>query len=212
MEWNNGKERALFNKEQAKLRKQYLAAGMTEEQIQAMHVFDAEWYKNRRREAVHTQRLDIQTSEDEDINKDNPLYKKFFEKLAVKDNHADYSRFGWIEEIENEELVKAVIALSDIDKELITLLMNGFNQDVIALLLGMTQPAVSQYDPAGGGVLPRFYRQRRSAGKLQGASGALYRCHLQESALAFCGNLRGRGDHGDDGQETLQLYAHDPRL
>lgn len=40
MEWNNGKERALFYKEQAKLHKQYLAAGMTEEQIQAMYEQD----------------------------------------------------------------------------------------------------------------------------------------------------------------------------
>lgn len=144
MEWNNGKERALFHKEQAKLRKQYIAAGMTEEQIQALYAFDCEWYKSRRREALHTQRLDIQTSEDEDINKDNPLYKKFFEKLAVEDNHADYSRYGWVEEIENERLAKAVLALSDIDKELITMLMDGFNQETIALSLGMTQPAVSQ--------------------------------------------------------------------
>ena len=144
MEWNNGKERALFHKEQAELRKQYLAAGMTEEQIQALYAFDREWYKSRRREAVHTQRLDIQTSEDEDINKDNPLYKKFFEKLAVEDNHADYSRYGWIDELENEELVKTVNSLSDTDKELLTMLIEGFNQAAIALSLGMTQPAVSQ--------------------------------------------------------------------
>ena len=144
MKWNNGKERALFHKEQAELRKQYLAAGMTEEQIQALYAFDREWYKSRRREAVHTQRLDIQTSEDEDINKDNPLYKKFFEKLAVEDNHADYSRYGWIDELENEELAKAVNALSDTDREILTLLIEGFNQATIALSLGMTQPAVSQ--------------------------------------------------------------------
>ena len=116
MEWNNGKERALFHKEQAKLRKQYLAAGMTEEQIQALYAFDCEWYKNRRREAVHTQRLDIQTSEDEDINKDNPLYKKFFEKLAVEDNHADYSRYGWLEEIQDERLYVAISKLTEKDK------------------------------------------------------------------------------------------------
>ena len=144
MEWNNGKERALFHKEQTKLRKQYLAAGMTEEQIQALYAHDREWYKSRRREAVHTQRLDIQTSEDEDINKDNPLYKKFFEKLAVEDNHADYSRYGWIDELENDRLAKAVNALSDADKELLTMLIEGFNQATIALSLGMTQPAVSQ--------------------------------------------------------------------
>lgn len=144
MEWNNGKERALFHKEQAELRKQYLAAGMTEEQIQALHAFDREWYKSRRREAVHTQRLDIQTSEDEDINKDNPLYKKFFEKLAVEDNHADYSRYGWIDELENEELAKAVNALSDADKELLTMLINGFTQSEIGAEMGVSQQSVSK--------------------------------------------------------------------
>ena len=144
MEWHDGTERRRFEREQTERRKQYLAAGMTEEQIQARYAFDREWYKSLRREAVHTQRLDIQTSEDEDINKDNPLYKKFFEKLAVEDNLADYSRYGWIDELENEELVKTVNSLSDTDKELLTMLIEGFNQAAIALSLGMTQPAVSQ--------------------------------------------------------------------
>ena len=102
MAWHDGTERRRFEREQTELRKQYLAAGMTEEQIQALYAHDREWYKSRRREAVHTQRLDIQTSEDEDINKDNPLYKKFFEKLAVEDNHADYSRCGWIQRQRND--------------------------------------------------------------------------------------------------------------
>ena len=144
MEWHDGTERRRFEREQAELRKQYLAAGMTEEQIQALHAFDAEWYKSRRREAVHTQRLDIQTSEDEDINKDNPLYKKFFEKLAVEDNHADYSRYGWIDELENEELAKAVNALSDTDKELLTMWIEGFHQNEIAAHLGVKKAALSR--------------------------------------------------------------------
>ena len=144
MEWHDGTERRRFEREQAELRKQYLAAGMTEEQIQALHAFDREWYKSRRREAVHTQRLDIQTSEDEDINKDNPLYKKFFEKLAVEDNHADYSRYGWIDELENEELAKAVNALSDADKELLTMLINGFTQSEIGAEMGVSQQSVSK--------------------------------------------------------------------
>lgn len=116
MEWHDGTERRRFEREQAKLCKQYLAAGMTEEQIQALYAYDREWYKSRRREAVHTQRLDIQTSEDEDINKDNPLYKKFFEKLAVEDNHADYSRYGWLEEIQDERLYVAISKLTEKDK------------------------------------------------------------------------------------------------
>lgn len=155
MEWHDGTERRRFEREQAELRKQYLAAGMTEEQIQALHAFDAEWYKSRRREAVHTQRLDIQTSEDEDINKDNPLYKKFFEKLAVEDNHADYSRYGWIDELENEELAKAVNALSDTDKELLTMLINGFTQSEIGAEMGVSQQSVSKRIKK----IQRFFRE-----------------------------------------------------
>ena len=156
MEWHDGTERRRFEREQAELRKQYLAAGMTEEQIQALHAFDREWYKSRRREAVHTQRLDIQTSEDEDINKDNPLYKKFFEKLAVEDNHADYSRYGWIDELENnEELAKAVNALSDSDKELLTMLINGFTQSEIGAEMGVRQQSVSKRIKK----IQRFFRE-----------------------------------------------------
>lgn len=144
MKWNDGLERALFMKEQAKLRKQYLAAGMTEEQIRALYRFDLNWYKSRRREAVHTQRLDIQSGEDEDINKDNPLYKKFFEKLAVEDNHADYSRFGWIEEIEDERLKAAVGQLTEKEREMIAMLLEGFNQNEIAAYFGVKKAAISR--------------------------------------------------------------------
>ena len=155
MEWHDGTERRRFEREQAELRKQYLAAGMTEDQIQALHAYDREWYKSRRREAVHTQLLDIQTSEDEDVNKDNPLYKKFFEKLAVEDNHADYSRYGWIDELENEELAKAVNALSDTDKELLTMLINGFTQSEIGAEMGVSQQSVSKRIKK----IQRFFRE-----------------------------------------------------
>ena len=182
MEWHDGTERRRFEREQTELRKQYLAAGMTEEQIQALYAFDREWYKSRRREAVHTQRLDIQTSEDEDINKDNPLYKKFFEKLAVEDKHADYSRYGWIDELENEELVKTVNSLSDTDKELLTMLIEGFNQAAIALSLGMTQPAVSQR-------IKKFEKFFKSAYKI---------------ALSFASLLRGINDSSFKGARLKQ--------
>lgn len=145
MEWNNGKERALFEKEQAELRKEYLAAGMTEEQIWNLRVFDEEWYNSRRREAEHTQRLDIETGEDENANMDNPLYKKFFDQLAVEDNHADYSRYGWIEDIEDENLYKAIQSLSDKDKEILTLLIHdGFNVTQAAVQMGVSHQAVSK--------------------------------------------------------------------
>lgn len=143
MEWNNGKELAKFEKEQAKKRREYLAAGMTEEQIKAIRQVDEAWYKSCRNEARHTQRLSIESSEDEDAYMDNPLYKKFMEKLAVTDNHGDYSRLGWIDDITNERLAEGINMLSDEDKELLTLLYaEGFPQKAVAEIQGVSTAAI----------------------------------------------------------------------
>lgn len=147
MEWNDGKERALFEKEQAKLRKEYLAAGMMEEQIQKLRSYDEDWYRNRRREARHTQRLNITAFDEDDGDEDtqNPLLKKFLHNLSVEDKYFESERFGWIEEIEDEQLYKAISSLSDKDKEILTLLIiDGFKQKNIAEQYGLGKSAVSR--------------------------------------------------------------------
>ena len=144
MEWNNGKERALFEKEQAQKRKEYLAAGMTEEQIQSLRSFDEDWYRKRRREARHTQRLNI-TAFDGDDETQNPLLKKFLHNFSVEDKHWENDRFDWIEQIENKQLYKAIKSLSDRDKEILSLLINdGFNETQAAKQLGVSQQAISK--------------------------------------------------------------------
>lgn len=147
MKWNDGKERALFEKEQAQKRKEYLAAGMTEEQIQVLRSYDEDWYRSRRREARHTQRLNI-TAFDEDDSDDeaqNPLLKKFLHSFSVEDKHFESERFGWIEQIENKSLYKAVKSLSEMEKEILTeLLYDGFTQEEIAQNFGRNQSSISR--------------------------------------------------------------------
>ena len=147
MEWNDGRERALFEKEQARKREEYLAAGMTEEQIQVLRSCDEEWYRSRRREARHTQRLNI-TAFDEDDGDDetkNPLLKKFLHSFSVEDKHWENERFAWLEEIVDKQLYQAVISLSEKDKQILTLLVfDGFNQTEIAEQLGVSQQAISK--------------------------------------------------------------------
>lgn len=149
MKWNDGKERAKFEREQEELRKEYLAAGMTEEQIQKIYQFDKSFYNERRREATHTQELDIQAfdddgNEDED-NKDNPLVKKFLDSLTRVDTHFENDRYGWIEQIEDESLCKALKALKNENKELLSLIVcDGLNQRQIAEQLGVSQQAISK--------------------------------------------------------------------
>lgn len=147
MKWNDGKERALFEREQAQKRKEYLALGMTEEQIQVLRSYDEEWYRSRRREALHTQRLNI-TAFDEDDGDDetkNPLLKKFLHSFSVEDKHFENNRFGWIEQIEDKSLYKTVKALSEMEKEILTeLLYDGFTQEEIAQNFVRNQSSISR--------------------------------------------------------------------
>ena len=141
MEWNNGEERKRFEREQARLRKEYLAAGMTEEQIAELRAFDEEWFRQRRTEARHTQELDIYTSEDEE-RKDNPLIEKFSDRLTVTDKHWQ-GRYAWIEQIADERLYRAIKALSDEDKELLTLLYKySYSQTKIASIYGVVKVVI----------------------------------------------------------------------
>ncbi len=147
MQWNDGKERALFEKEQAEKRKEYLALGMTEEQIQILRSCDEDWYRSRRREARHTQSLNI-TAFDEDDGDDetkNPLLKKFLHNFSIEDKYWENSRFGWIELIENKALYRAIKSLSDNDKEILTMLLfDGMKQKDIAAQKGIKKSALSR--------------------------------------------------------------------
>lgn len=103
MKWNNGKERKKFEAEQARLREQYIAADMTEEQIQAMYDYDLSVLNGNRREAIHNQRLDIQAFDEEDTDEGkNPLLNKFTETLTVEIDRSAVNRYAWIDEIEDE--------------------------------------------------------------------------------------------------------------
>ena len=145
MKWNNGKERAKVEKEQAEKRKKYLAAGMTEEEIQTLLNFDKNYFRSQRREATHTQRLNISAfAESERVEEPkNPLLKKFLHSLTVEDKHFEGDRYGWIEEIENKKLYLAIKSLSNADKELLTqYIFDGLTQTEIAEIEGVTNVVI----------------------------------------------------------------------
>ena len=144
MKWNNGKERAKFEREQKELRARYIAAGMTEEQIQAMYEYDLRCFNGKRREAEHTQALDYAAVEAEDKELENPLYKKFADKLSVTMNLEDASCYAWIEEIEDERMVKAIKALPQDYIEILTeIIANGRTKSEIAQRRGVKKTAIS---------------------------------------------------------------------
>ena len=144
MEWNDGKERAKFAREQAKLREQYLAVGMSEEQIQSLYEYDFKVYKHNRIEAIHTQRIDFEAVEMEDKELENPLYKKFMDKLTVEMDYGTSSRYAWIEEIDNEKLAKRLKKLPEDYLEILTeVIIDGLTQSEIARKRNVSQQSIA---------------------------------------------------------------------
>ena len=145
MAWNNGLERKRFESEQVKLATEYRAAGMSEEQIQQMYVFDLSAFNSTRRFAEHTQQFPESPFEDGDDGQ-SPLYERFPEVLTVSiELPADDSRYAWIDELEDEQLTKELKALPVEDIELITLYaFEDHTQEEISKLFGISQRAVSK--------------------------------------------------------------------
>ena len=144
MKWNDGQERAKFEKEHEKLRKEYLAAGMTEKQIQDIFEYDWAEYRRTRIEAIHTQDLDFDSAEFDDKETDNPLYKKFLSAISVTVDYSDSSRFGWVEGIDNERIVNALRTLPKDYLELLTdIIIDGLTQSEIAKKRGVKKAAIN---------------------------------------------------------------------
>lgn len=145
MGWNNGKERAKFERRQAKLREQYRAVGMTDEQIQAMYDYDKSIHNSNRRKAIHTQRLDLCALDGEADDGQNPLIEKFADKLTVELDISEVSRFAWLEEIEDDGVVRIIKNLPMQDIELLTkIVVDKFTLTEIARMENITQQAVSK--------------------------------------------------------------------
>lgn len=118
---------------------------MTEEEIKAMYEFDLKYLNLRQREARHTQRLTVTADEEEEnMETQNPLLKKFLHNLSTEDTHFEDDRFSWIEQIESKKLYKALKALSEVDKEIITMLLDGYQQKDIAIKFGVKKAAISR--------------------------------------------------------------------
>lgn len=124
MSWNDGIERRRFEAEWKKREAEFRASGLSEEQIQHFREFEEEAYRSDRRYYMHTQPLQVCEFDEDDCDEsDNALFNKNLETLSVEmEPLKNTSRYGWIDEIENEALAKKLASLSNEEKEILTLL------------------------------------------------------------------------------------------
>ena len=140
MSWNNGYRRKQFEEKQKKQAEEYRALGMTEEQIQAMYEFDLEQFKSDRNYYSHTQPL---TASDFDEGKEDEsestLFLKFFDELVVTiDDCEEKSRYWWVDEIGEDDLLSGVRYLTPQQIEIITLIVfENYSQKEAAEKMGI---------------------------------------------------------------------------
>ncbi len=138
------KEKRKFDREWEKLRSEYTTAGMSQEDIDKLYAFDWDWFCSRRRFLNHTQRLPAENIEGDDSAEQSSLIQKFDSFSVSLDETLMGGRYGWVEEIEDAQLLNKLRRLSRADLELLTLLMEGYKQPQIAQLQGCSQSNISQ--------------------------------------------------------------------
>ncbi len=147
MSWNNGYERKKFELAQRRQAAEYRKLGMTEEQIAEMHKLDLEQFKSERRFYAHTVSFEPNEFDlSEDAEDRTPLLNLFSDVLTTSIDSSDtHSRFWWVEELDDAELLKRVKSLSEDDRELLTLyVFDGYNQTALAALFNVSQQCISK--------------------------------------------------------------------
>ena len=145
MGFNYGLEKKNFDSQWAMTRKQYEDAGMSSEAIQAMYDYDWSVFNANRSYQNHTQEMAAPSFEQSEESY-SPLMNKYQEAISVTDTyHETKSRFAWIGEIEDENLLSALENLSDDDLEILTLyIYEGYSTVELSKVYGIAHQNISK--------------------------------------------------------------------
>ena len=142
MAYNSAREEKRFKMMWRKLRKEYKAAGMSDEAIEEMYRFD--WSVFNRDRAFYRRRHIPQQKNNNYSDTDDPDCFEEPEHAITDENSPAHSRFWWIEELDNPLITAYIKRLSDMDMEILTLyVFEGYEQEIIAQKLGVSQQVIS---------------------------------------------------------------------
>ena len=145
MGFNYGLEKKNFDSQWAVTRKQYEDAGMSSEAIQAMYDYDWSVFNATRAYQNHTQEIAAPSFEQSEESY-SPLMNKYQKAISVTDTYPETkSRFAWIGEIEDENLLSALEKLSDDDLEILTLyIYEGYSTVELSKAYGIAHQNISK--------------------------------------------------------------------
>ena len=147
MEFNYGLEKKRFEEKWERLEVEYREAGMKEDAIAEMKAFDWDEFKHERRFCEHNQYFEgyeFFSGDGSDLG-DHPLHDRFFDSFAAEDNYFADRRYGWIDQLDDEELIEAVKSMKTEYIELITqYVYEGKTIIEIAADRGVTKQTISE--------------------------------------------------------------------
>ena len=147
MGYNHGLEEKKFEARWKKLRVEYAAAGMSKDAIDAMEEFDREQMNQDRRYYENTQGYDFRKADGTaEENKSKSYLQKFGERLHVEAKITNPDRRdAWIDELDDENLVSAVKALSPDEINLLTMLVyEGYTHKQISRVYGKGRSSITE--------------------------------------------------------------------
>jgi len=125
MRFNYGLEKKRFEENWERLRKEYREAGMDEESIQKMYEYDWDDFKRERTWCRHNCFLNDMygSGKDGDCIEEEGMHPLLLHHKDAMTNEMETIEeiFGWMEDIEDEKLYRAVMALNDDQKTILTM-------------------------------------------------------------------------------------------
>lgn len=147
MGYNHFIEEKHFKEEWSKLEKQYEEAGMSKEIIHEMYQYDRAVFNSERRFFQHTEIVEIElTYYIEETNSKCHLYKRNIERFSSTiDSVVQKDRMAWIDEIEDENIARALKEMKYEDLDILTMLVfEGYKSKEIAEEKGISPQAISK--------------------------------------------------------------------
>lgn len=148
MSWNNSCEKKKFYSKQCAMVTKFRKAGMTKEQIKEICIFDFDVYKSNRRFFEHTQALEFGVA-DSTVTADDAfstMYDKYLDELSVDECIAlrSQSRYAWIDDIDDERLLKTISELTDNEIKLLSVIVfEKYTQREAAMMFSISPQRVS---------------------------------------------------------------------
>lgn len=145
MGFNCAAEKAKFDREWAKLRKEYANAGMSEEGIQKIYEYD--WHcfcRNRAYERRATKMPSIEIDGPDDDRR-SALFRKSGALSITFDESSFQNRYAWKDTLEDARLIQKIDQLDSLDLELLTfLVLEEHTQTEFAEKWGRSQKSISR--------------------------------------------------------------------